>query len=122
MGKTWVLDTETKGTGAHIAPLRRGADKDSAKLDLVQLHPKPGARAAGKPRAAGPLPRRFRIVDVLSGRVLAEDVPVAASVSALGEVRSALDALVFVREEGLERWRMLSLDDTRRLFALRDRS
>jgi hypothetical protein len=40
MGRVWVLDTETKGTGAHVAPLE-----------------KPGAEPAGPPERA---PRRRR--------------------------------------------------------------
>jgi hypothetical protein len=50
MGKVWVLDTETKGTGAHVVP-----------LEQVQRRPEPSERTgkrerkrAGEPRA----PRR----------------------------------------------------------------
>ena len=35
MAKTGVLDTETKGTGAHMAPLERADGKARAALDLA---------------------------------------------------------------------------------------
>jgi hypothetical protein len=31
MRKTWVLDTETKGTGANVVPLEKVLDKPAAK-------------------------------------------------------------------------------------------
>ena len=71
MAKTWVLDTETKGTGAHIAPLRRDSGKAPEKLSFVQLHPPASAEHAEQ---APPEPKRFKVVDVLSGRMLAQDV------------------------------------------------
>jgi hypothetical protein len=47
--KTWVLDTETKGTGANVVPL----EKTEAKPE-----PKPRrARRAAPKRAATPKPR-----------------------------------------------------------------
>ena len=30
MGKTWVLDTETKGTGANMVPLEKVQEKESS--------------------------------------------------------------------------------------------
>ncbi|HUO72278.1 MAG TPA: hypothetical protein VMU39_16030 [Solirubrobacteraceae bacterium] len=38
MGKVWVLDTETKGTGANMVPLERVVQKRSSP-------PEPGVRA-----------------------------------------------------------------------------
>jgi hypothetical protein len=122
MAKTWVLDTETKGTGAHIAPLKRGRDAAPSKLSLVNLHPPAGA--AGPNAAEAPIapePRRFKVVDVLSGGVLAEDVSATGALAALRTVRKAVDALVYVRDED-GRWRMLSLGDTKALWELRERA
>ena len=44
MGKTWVLDTETKGTGANVVPLEK-------VLQTPEADPKPG-RPARKPPPA----------------------------------------------------------------------
>jgi hypothetical protein len=47
MGKIWVLDTETKGTGAHVAPLEKVV-KDPASEDKPAFRP-PGRRAPAPP-------------------------------------------------------------------------
>jgi hypothetical protein len=118
MAKTWVLDAETKGTGAHIAPLKRDSGRAPEKLSLVQLHPPASAERAEQ---APPEPKRFKVFDVLSGRVLAQDVSGGEAVRALREVSKSMDALVYVREGEGARWRLLSLADTRALWALRER-
>jgi hypothetical protein len=43
MGKTWVLDTETKGTGANMVPLEKAQKKADAPA------PRPARRAKGAP-------------------------------------------------------------------------
>jgi hypothetical protein len=43
MGKTWVLDTETKGTGANMVPLEK-----------VQAKPEPRRRKAARRPATAP--------------------------------------------------------------------
>ena len=50
MAKTWVLDTETKGTGARMVPLE----------DVIEDSPPPTRRRSKrpKPRPAGARPRR----------------------------------------------------------------
>jgi len=119
VAKTWVLDTETKGTGAHIAPLpqqgaRRGAERE---LALVQLAREPRRRAAVPEPAPAPAPR-FRLVDVASAHVIAEDVEVGALLEALAPLRSALDVRISVWVAGERRWRLLSLGETRTLWEL----
>src|SRR4051812_45910712 len=111
MAKTWVLDSETKGTGAHIAPLPAGHGERArqAELALVQLARPPRRRAA--PEA--PVKASFKVTDVLSGAVLGEDLDARSAVQALARMRSALDARVWVRHGASSRWRMLSLGDTR---------
>ena len=118
MAKTWVLDTETKGTGAHVAPLKRDSGKAPEELSLVQLHPPESAKRAEQ---APPEPTRFKVVDVLSGRILAQDVSGGDAVRALRDVSKSMDALVYVREGERARWRLLSLADTRALWELRER-
>jgi hypothetical protein len=63
MGKTWVLDTETKGTGAHVVPLEKTLEKPAPKKRASRPRrpapvkgptaPKPKSRRAKK---AGSLP------------------------------------------------------------------
>jgi hypothetical protein len=64
MAKTWVLDTETKGTGAQVVPLEKALKRTA---EGREDRPRPGRKAEGKaspprkprPRAevsAGPLP------------------------------------------------------------------
>jgi hypothetical protein len=119
MAKTWVLDTETKGTGAHIAPLKRDAGAAAPKLSLVQLHP-PASAARAEDEQASPQPTVFKVVDVFSGQVLAEDVAASGAVGALAGVRKSIDVLVYVRDEN-GRWRLLSLGETNALWAMRER-
>ena len=74
MGKTWVLDTETKGTGANMVPLEKVQENADARLrrasrpakhdgtrraaDAGQTSRRRRARGSGKPaqRTATPLP------------------------------------------------------------------
>ncbi len=116
MAKTWVLDTETKGTGAHVVPLSDGAPGDAreAELALVQL-----SRPPRPPRPSGtPAKTTFRVVNVLSGEELGEDLDARETVETLAGMGSALDARVYLHHGAGTRWRLLSLADTRRLWAL----
>jgi hypothetical protein len=64
-------------------------------------------------------PRRFKVVDVLGNRVLAEGVGAGGAIAALEELRSVLDARVFVWDASVERWRLLTLSETRTLWGFR---
>jgi hypothetical protein len=116
MAKTWVLDTETKGTGAHIAPLETADRKAGEKRELstVVLRRSPARKAP-----VSPPPQRFKVVDVLSGRVLAQDVGAREAVSTLAELRSVLDARVSLWSEPAGRWKLLSLDEQKALWRFR---
>ena len=46
MGKTWVLDTETKGTGANVVPLEKTLAKPAPK----PIRPPRKARSAEQPK------------------------------------------------------------------------
>ena len=120
MAKTWVLDTETKGTGAHMVPLeqtlRRGTE--SRKLDTVTLRRAPAPAAV--PEAPQPAPLRFRIVDVASGTELAHDVDARSAVEELTHLRSVLDARIYVWVPQDDRWRLLTLDEHRQMWRFRD--
>jgi hypothetical protein len=62
MGKTWVLDTETKGTGANMVPLEKVLKRPEPPEKPVR-RPKRGESSAAatpsaKPRAPKPEPER----------------------------------------------------------------
>ena len=61
MGKTWVLHTETKGTGANMVPLERTRSRSSDSEPMfVPPKPRPQQPEAPKPKT----PHRFKVVDV----------------------------------------------------------
>jgi hypothetical protein len=117
MAKTWVLRTETKGTGAEMVPLesilRKGSD---AVPDFVlpQLRTPPREVQA-------PQPHVFKVVDVMTREVLAEDVDARGAVSVLEDVPSVVDITVYVWEPEAERWRLLTFGETKALWEYRGR-
>jgi hypothetical protein len=120
MAKTWVLDTETKGTGAHIAPLNseqrdRFASGGERELALVTLERPP--RPVEEPVHEA---QRFRVVDVLGAQVLGEGIGVRETLALLAGMRSALDARISVWVPDSERWRLLSLEEHRTLWGMRE--
>jgi hypothetical protein len=118
MAKRWVLDTETKGTGAEMVPLEKVLRGSEPSRGPVIVGPKP-ERPAPEPEPKAP--PRFRIVDVMTDQVLAEGVGTRATVDLLTEQRSLVDVRVYVWEEHAERWRRLSLGEHKALWRLRGR-
>ena len=120
MAKTWVLDTETKGTGAEMVPLE--------KLQQRRRSAREGARAAERrrwrfrkrepePPAERPRqPRRFKVVDVMTREVLAEDVAVRRVLELLGESRSVVDSIVYVWDREHDDWRPLTMREQKLLW------
>ena len=121
MGKTWVLDTETKGTGAEVVPLEKALQKRGPEppLNLVRFK---RAEAVDRPLLDERHARRFKVVDLLTRETLAEDADTRETLDALGRVRSVVDVHVFVWQPRAERWRLLTLDEQRALWARRRRS
>jgi hypothetical protein len=66
-------------------------------------------------------PRTFKIVDVMTRQVLAEDVGTREAVEVLEGMRSVVDVNVYVWDGRAEAWEQLSQGDRRRLWALRGR-
>jgi hypothetical protein len=66
-------------------------------------------------------PRRFKVVDVMSRRVLAEDADTRTTVDLLEGVRSIVDVTIFVWERGPARWQELSLREKQMLWGFRGR-
>jgi hypothetical protein len=117
MAKTWILDTETKGTGAHVVPLEKALKKPSPEQDLavVALERPPRATESIEPLA----PLTFKIVDIRSSRVLAEGISARATVDLLEQVDSVVDIRVYVWARLAKRWRLLTLDEQRALWDFR---
>jgi hypothetical protein len=119
MAKTWVLDTETKGTGAHVVPYEKTLQRAriEQELALVELDRTPRPRRP----AAPPEPLRFKVVNVLSSQVLADGAGAREAVQALERMRSALDARIYVWSTKKDRWRLLTLEERRVLWGFRGR-
>jgi hypothetical protein len=119
MGKVWVLDTETKGTGAEMVPLEKAHDGASraGQSPIVVRERKPRPPKPVEP--AGP--RRFKVVDVMTERVLTEDAPLDATVELLEDVRSIVDVSIAVWERKAGRWQELSLREKQMLWGFRGR-
>ena len=118
----WVLDTETKGTGAEMVPLerlekRKRLQGERERIRVVAQKPDPGERST-EPEAPG-TPRRFRVMDVLSRELLADDAGINEALKALRTVGSVVDANIYVWEPNDEDWRPLTLSERRRLWNLR---
>jgi hypothetical protein len=119
VGKVWVLDTETKGTGAHVAPLKDARPgPGAAPVERFEVR-RPRPRPAPEPRPREP--RRFRVTDVMTRQVLADGAGARATVEALRDVRSVVDVLVEVWDPERERWRSLTHAEQRRLWDARTR-
>ncbi len=119
MAKTWVLDTETKGTGAHVVPLEKVLRTSAPRpqLNVVELErpvaPKP------VPAPSAPTPRRFKVVDVMTRETLAENADTRTTLELLGRIRSVVDVHVYGWSLERRRWRLLRIDEQRALWDLR---
>ena len=118
MAKRWVLDTETKGTGAEMVPLeKRQAPDAGPRGTIVVRDPKPAPERAPEARK----PPRFKVVDVMTRQVLAEDVATRQAVEVLAGMRSVVDANVYRWDDVKGTWEQLSQGDRRKLWDLRSR-
>ena len=118
MAKKWILDTESKGTGAQMVPLEKALRGRAGK---PARRPVPPARPKPEPAPEPAAPRRFKVVDVMTREVLADGAGTRATVDLLGEVRSLVDVAIYVWSEPLERWQPLSFRESKMLWDLRDR-
>jgi hypothetical protein len=118
MAKTWVLDTETKGTGANIVPLEKVLKGPSRERDLATVRLERPPRPDGEPaQAARPL--TFKVLDIRSGELLAEGIDARATVDLLEGVGSIVDVRIYVWMQKAARWRLLTLDEQRALWLFR---
>jgi hypothetical protein len=120
MSKTWVLDTETKGTGAEMVPLEKTLRRERIERDLALVELDRPARPPEEPELPAPL--AFKVVDVMGARVLAEGIGARETVELLGGMTSALDARIYVRTGERGRWRLLTLEERKLLWGFRRRA
>ncbi len=117
MARVWVLDTETKGTGAEMVPLDKVLRRPAPAAEPLHVPRRPRARPAPEPEPRAP--RRFRVIDVMTQELLADDVDTRATLELLGEVPSVVDVRVFVWQPKKDRWRLLTLPEQRALWERR---
>src|SRR4051812_33341890 len=65
MGKVWVLDTETKGTGAQMVPLEDALEKPRQTPEPAYRPRKRRARSEKAPKSAKPRKRGERTAGAL---------------------------------------------------------
>jgi hypothetical protein len=118
VAKVWVLDTETKGTGANMVPLERILERGSEQVPGFAL---PKRRPPAPPAAEPKQPYRFTVVDVMTRQALADDVDAPGALQALQGVRSIVDVHVYVWEHESGRWRRLTFGETKALWEHRRR-
>jgi hypothetical protein len=118
-GEIWVLETQTKGTGANMVPLSKVLRKPGTS-DAVPgfVFRKPAPREPQPPVQA--VPHRFKVTDVMTREPLADDVDARGAVEALRDVRSIVDVVVHVWEPDSKRWRLLTFGETKALWDYRD--
>jgi hypothetical protein len=116
--KVWVLDTETKGTGAQMVPLDKVLRKPTSGEPLY-VPPKREPRPPKEPEPRRP--RSFKIVDVTTGEVLGEHLDTRATIAALEDVDSVVDVRIYVWDHSTDRWVLLTLGEQKALWEFRGR-
>ena len=117
MARIWVLDTETKGTGAEMVPLEKVLTRDAPRSERISV-----TRRDRRRRRRAPEPRpapRFRVVDVMTQEVLADGADTRTTVDVLRGVRSVVDVRIHVWDESAGRWRLVTHRDQTALWKLR---
>jgi hypothetical protein len=116
MARTWILDTETKGTGARMVPLDAVSQRRSSPGRVLT-----GGRPAPRRDPGPPMPRaprRFKVVDLLTRQTIVDDVDARGAVAALADVRSTVDVTVHLWQESTGRWRPLTLGEQSAMWEL----
>ncbi len=119
MGKIWVLDTDTKGTGAEMVPLEKVLRKPDPKPEPRFVAPAPEPRAEREPEPKPP--PSFRVIDVMSGQVLADRAGTRETVELLEGTRSVVDVNIDVWNPEAKIWHRLTHGERKVLWELRGR-
>ena len=114
--KVWVLDTETKGTGANVVPLESTLRKP-AQAEPLYVPPKRAPRPPAPPEPRRP--RAFKLVDVTSGEVLGEDLDTRAAIRVLERLGSVVDVRIYAWDDATEHWVLLTLGEHKSLWEYR---
>ena len=116
----WILDTETKGTGAQMVPLEKALRRPAAEPERRRARAVPTPARREKPPEPTP-PRRFRVIDARSRQLLAEDANAPDTLEVLRALEQPVDASVYVWEPKPETWRLLTSREKSLLWELRRR-
>jgi hypothetical protein len=119
VGKVWILDTETKGTGASMVPLESTLRRPAADPEPLYVPREPAPREPEPPPVRPP--RTFRVVDVVTGAVIVEGTDTRATVAALEDVARVVDVRISVWDPDREQWRLLTLGEQNALWRFRGR-
>jgi hypothetical protein len=107
VAKVWVLDSETKGTGAQMVPLEKVLRKPASEPERRPARPVPKSTRKEKEAEPAP-PRRFRVIDALSRELLADDADARETVELLRGIEQPVDVSVYVWEPKADTWRLLT--------------
>jgi hypothetical protein len=107
VAKVWVLDTETKGTGAQMVPLEKTLRQPASEPVRRRARPVPKRKPVEKPVEPTP-PRRFRVIDARSRELLTEDANAPETLELLRGIEQPVDVSVYVWEPKAETWRLLT--------------
>jgi hypothetical protein len=118
MAKTWVLDTETKGTGAEMVPLEKVLERGDRRPERISVARRRRVRRPD-PEPEPRMPPKFRVVDVMTQEVLADEADTRTTVELLRGIRSTVDVHVHVWDEAAERWRLITQHEQAALWKLR---
>ena len=120
MARVWVLDTSTKGTGATMVPLEKVLRKPREHAEPIYVPP---PRSPSEPPPAEPRrSRAFKVVDIMTRQVLAEDATARATIEVLNGVRSIVDVNVYAWQPTKAKWRLLTLHEQQLLWNRREAS
>jgi hypothetical protein len=120
VGKVWVLDTDTKGTGAQMLPLEKTLKRPADEPARRRARPVPRPRPKEEPAEPTP-PRRFRVIDARSRELLADDANAPETLELLRRVEQPVDVNVYVWEHKAETWRLLTIREKSLLWEFRQR-
>lgn len=121
MGKLWVLDTETKGTGAEMVPLEKVLGKPVPRSARPPRAREPSEPPRRPQREEEKQPATFKVVDAMTREVLVEGADARATVDLLEGIRSVVDVTIYVRDHEAKEWRKLPLREQKRLWGFRGR-
>jgi hypothetical protein len=101
-----------------MVPLESTTKRSPADTSVV-VPPKPRRRP--QPPEVRPRERhRFKIVDLVTRETLADCASIAQAIEVLQGLRSPVDVNIYVWREQPGRWRLLTLEEKRMLWDLRD--